>query len=187
MNIPELYSRAIAEFDRRVQAIEPDQWESSTPCTEWNLRTLVNHVVYELKWTPPMLEGKSVEEIGDAFDGDLLGDDPKTAWKEASQGGISAVHAPGAMERTVQLSFGETSGREYVGELVADHFIHSWDVARAIGADDKLDPELVRFVYEGAKPIEDKLKSYGVFGDKIEPPADADLQTKLLAIFGRRV
>ena len=180
------FDRAVQEFDVRVKQIKDDQWDLPTPCSDWNVHDLVNHLVYEDVWVPPLLEGKTVEEVGDQFEGDLLGDAPFDAWDSASRGAMKSARRPGAMEDIVHLSFGDVPGSEYLGQLLNDHVIHAWDLARAIGADDKLDSDLVEFLYEGAVPQEELLKSTGAFGDKIEPPPGADTQTKLLAIMGRR-
>ena len=71
--IIELYRRAVDEFDRRVSEIGDDQWDDPTPCTDWNVRELVNHVAAEDLWVPPLVDGMTLEEVGDRFDGDVLG------------------------------------------------------------------------------------------------------------------
>ncbi|CAN5680325.1 maleylpyruvate isomerase family mycothiol-dependent enzyme [soil metagenome] len=185
MNMQELHERAVREFGRRVELVDDDQWANRTPNTEWNVHALVNHLVNEDRWTPPLMAGKTIDEVGDRFDGDLLGDDPKGAWDEASREAVAAIREPGALERTVHLSFGDHRGEDYAWQLFVDHLVHAWDLARGIGADAVLDPELVEVCYERSKPQEDALKSFGVFGEKIEPPPGADMQTKLLAVFGR--
>jgi uncharacterized protein (TIGR03086 family) len=183
----ELHRRAVAEFDTRVRAIRDDQWRKPTPCEEWNVHALVNHIVNENKWTAPLLEGKTIEEVGDAFDGDLLGEDPKGAWDDSAREARSAVDGVGGdLNRKVNVSWGQISADEYITQLWTDHLIHAWDLARGIGADEKLDPELVEICLERSAPQEDFLKSTGAFGGKVEPPSNADAQTKLLAIYGRR-
>lgn len=185
MNVADLYKRAVYEFDRRVQSIHDDQWGAGTPCTEWSVRDVVNHIVNEDKWVVPLLDGKTIEEVGDAFDGDLLGDDPTGAWTTASQEALGAVQRDGAMEVTTHLSFGDLPGRDYLGQVVSDHAIHAWDVARGIGADEQLDPELVRFVHDFLAPQVSAWRDVGVFGPEIDVAEDADPQTKLLALVGR--
>ena len=185
MDVPELHRRAVQEFDRRVAQVTDDGWHNATPCTEWDARDLVNHLVYENLWTPPLMAGKTIEEVGDRFEGDVLGEDPKGEWKRASVAAVAAISEPGAMERTVHLSFGDRPGHEYAWQLFVDHLIHAWDLARAVGADETLDRGLVEVCYERSAPQEDELRSYGVYGDRVEPPEGADTQTRLLAIFGR--
>ncbi|HYT78200.1 MAG TPA: TIGR03086 family protein, partial [Actinomycetota bacterium] len=89
------------------------------------------------------------------------------------------------LDRTVHLSYGEAPAEHYISEVFSDLTIHGWDLARAIGADEAMDPESVDVLHERYKPIEDGLKATGLFGPKVEPPPGADKQTQLLAIFGR--
>jgi uncharacterized protein (TIGR03086 family) len=182
----ELHRRAVAEFDTRVRAIRDDHWQRSTPCDDWDVHALVNHIVNEDRWTPPLIEGKTIEEVGDAFDGDLLGSDPKGAWDQAAREARTSVDTVADdLGRKVNVSWGQITAAEYIQQLWTDHLIHAWDLARGVDADDKLDPELVEICLELSAPQEDFLKSTGAFGTKVEAPANADPQTKLLAIFGR--
>jgi uncharacterized protein (TIGR03086 family) len=185
VNVVELHRGAVAEFDRRVRTVKEDQWHDPTPCTDWDVHALVNHLVSECRWTPPLMEGQTIAQVGDRLDADLLGDDPVGAWEEASRDALEAAAHPAALERTVHLSFGDRPATEYLWQLFVDHLIHAWDLARAIGADEKLEPALVEVCYERSKPEEDRLKSFGVFGAKVVPPPGADRQTELLAIYGR--
>lgn len=182
----ELYGRAVEEFGARVRAVGEDQWGVRTPCTDWDVRALVNHLVSESKWAPPLLEGKTIGEVGDRFEGDLLGDDPQAAWEAAAKEGIIAVGQEGALGRTVHVSFGDISGEEYVTQLTADHCIHAWDLARAIGGDERLDPEVVDFVYHYLEPRAEGWRTAGAFGPEVEVPSGADQQARLLAITGRQ-
>ncbi len=185
-DLVDLHARALQEFDARMQKVDAGDWNRPTPCTKWNVKALVNHMVCEDRWTVPLMRGATLEEVGDRFDGDLLGDDPLGAWREASEQAAEAVAAEGALDRIVNVSWGKIAAEEYVWQLFTDHLIHAWDLARGIHDDDLLDSELVEICYERSKPIEDELKASGLFGEKIRPPANADLQTKLLAVFGRR-
>src|SRR5438477_10147734 len=131
----ELYRRAVEGFGQQVMAIGPDDWGRATPCSEWSVRDLVRHLVYEELWAPPLLAGATIAEVGDRFEGDILGADPQAAWKEAAAAALDAVTAD-SLSRTVHLSFGDFPGSEYLGQLTADHVIHAWDLARGLGADD---------------------------------------------------
>jgi uncharacterized protein (TIGR03086 family) len=181
----ELHRRAVEEFGARVRAVRDDQWELPTPCSDWNVRQLVNHLVYENRWTVPLMGGSTIAEVGDRYEGDLLGDRPKQAWEESSAEAVRAVAADGALERVVDLSSGPTPATEYVSQLFADHLIHAWDLARAIGADDRLDPELVDACAAWFASMEDVYRSVGAIGPRPETPPAADAQTTLLAAFGR--
>jgi uncharacterized protein (TIGR03086 family) len=186
-DVQALHRRAVAEFAARVDAIGDEHWHRPTPCTEWDVRALVNHLVYENVWTPEMFAGRTVAEVGDRFDGDLLGADPKGAWAAASRVALDAVAEEGALDRTVHLSFGDFPAREYVMQLFADHLIHAWDLARGIGGDERLDPELVEACADwfGAA-TEQGYRAAGAIGPALPVARDADPQAKLLARFGRQ-
>ena len=180
----EMYRRSVEDFGQRVMAIGPNDWDRPTPCREWTVHDLVRHLVYEELWAPPLLAGATVAEIGDRFEGDILGADPQAAWKEAAAASLDAA-TPDRLATTVHLSFGDFPGSEYLGQLTADHVIHAWDLARGINADDRLDPELVQFVYDFMAPQAEQWAAAGVFAPQVEVAADADLQSKLLALSGR--
>jgi len=184
-DMQELFRRSVGSFGERVHAIRDDQWTAATPCSEWDVRALVGHLVTEVAWAAPLVGGKSVADVGDELSGDLLGDDPKAAWDRHSAEAASAVGEDGAMERTVRLTRRELPASEYTFEIFTDLLIHGWDLARAIGGQEGLDPESVEIVYRKVKPDEAALKASGMFGSQVTPPPDADAQTQLLAIFGR--
>ena len=185
-NLVSAFERAVDEFGRRLTAIRDDQWNLPTPDTDWDVRALANHVLVEDLWAPPLMEGRTIAEVGDRFDGDQLGDDPARAWTLASEAAVEAMHEDGALEQVVHVSFGDISGREYLSQLVCDHLIHAWDLARAIGGDERLDPKLVQFASSFLGPQIDGWRSAGVFGPQIEVPPDASPQDALLAMTGRR-
>jgi uncharacterized protein (TIGR03086 family) len=184
-DLPELHRRALQWFGERVHQVRDDRWHAATPCADWDVRQLVNHVTGETLWTVPIFEGKTVADVGDRFDGDVLGEDPAAAWDAGAAPAIEAVHGEGAMDRIVHLSFGDVPGSEYAWQLFADHLVHGWDLARAIGADDRMDPELVEACARWFTEREDLYRSIGVIADRPAVPEDADGQTRLLSMFGR--
>ena len=185
MDLVSAYRRSLAGFTDRVGQVADGQWDDPTPCTEWDVRTLVNHVVYEERWTVPLFAGASIEEVGDRFEGDLLGDEPVAAAREAAAQTEAVVAEPGALDRTVQLSFGDTPAEEYVRQLLADYLVHAWDLAVAIGADPKLDPDAVRECATWFADREALYRQSGSIGPRVDVPVDADEQDRLIAGFGR--
>ena len=183
--IQELHGRALWLFGEKVMAIKDDQWHDPTPCTEWDVRMLVNHLVSENRWMPPLLVGKTIAEVGGALDGDILGEEPKRAWAESANDATAAVGEPGAMEKVVHVSFGDISGEEYTTQVFTDLVIHGWDLARAIGADEAMDPELLQATHDVIAPMVAQFKASGVYGPDVTPPPGSDLQTRLLAMVGR--
>jgi uncharacterized protein (TIGR03086 family) len=184
-DLRELYRRACERYGEHVHAIRDEQWSGATPCTEWDVRALVGHLITEVAWVPPLMGGRSVAEVGDELSGDLVGEDPAASWDRYAPASIEVVAEPGAMERTVRLTKREVSATDYVSEVFVDLLIHGWDLARAIGTDETLDPESVEIVYERMKPHESEMNSSGVFGSHVEAADGSDLQTQLLAVFGR--
>ncbi len=186
MNIVSLHRQACSVFAEQVALVRDDQWNLPTPCAAWDVRALVNHVVGEDRWTAPLFEGQTIAEVGDRFDGDLLAENPLGACQAAVDEATAAVGEPGAIDRIVHLSFGDTPAREYVWQLFADHLIHAWDLARAIVADEHLDEELVASCATWFEPMEEAYRGAGAIAARPPVPADADAQTLLLARFGRR-
>ncbi len=184
MNQATAFRRASEGFVQRAERISAEQWSAPTPCTEWDVRTLVNHVTGEYLWVPEMLAGRTVADVGDRLDGDLLGADPLQAVRDAQQRAVAALHEPGALERTVHLSFGDTPAEAYARQMMVDSVIHTWDLARAISGDESLDPELVDASYAEMLKTAGDWRAAGVFGPETSP-ADASTQAKLLALTGR--
>jgi uncharacterized protein (TIGR03086 family) len=182
----DLHRRALDAFGARVHAVAADQWHAPTPCDEWDVRALVNHLVVEQLWVPEMLAGHTVAEVGDRLDGDQLGQNPVAVWDAAADLALADFGLPGAMERTVHLSYGDVPAIDYCGEMTMDATVHSWDLARAIGGDDELDPELVALALAIVEPRAEELKASGLFGEPVAVPSTADPQTRLLGLLGRR-
>ncbi|MFE4972529.1 TIGR03086 family metal-binding protein [Kitasatospora sp. NPDC056651] len=179
------YPEALTAFGERVRLVTPDQWDSPTPCADWSVRDLVNHLTGEQLWVPELLMGATVGEVGGRFDGDVLGDDPVAAWTEAAEAARKAWAVPGATELTVHLSFGDTSGRYYLDQLTTDLVIHSWDLAEGTGRLTRLPDELVEFALGRFAGYGD-LSGSGLFDPPLPVAADAGPQTRLLALAGRR-
>ncbi|SNT31294.1 TIGR03086 family protein [Asanoa hainanensis] len=185
MELTAAYQRALRGFADQVARIRPDQWSAPTPCTDWTVRDLVNHLVYEDRWSVPLINGASLGSVGNRFEGDLLGADPVGAAQDASAESVAAVRASGALSRDVELSFGVTPAEEYVRQLLADHVVHGWDIAAATGQDRDLDDDLLQEVAAWFPANEDAYRSGGAIGAAVEVPSNATAQDKLIAAFGR--
>lgn len=185
MALIDLYRDSVAAFAEKVAKVRSDQWDGPTPCSDWDVRALVNHVVYEQRWSVPLFAGATIAEVCDRFDGDLLGDDPALNAAEAAEDAKAAVSETGALERTVHLSFGDTQAVEYVRQLLADHLIHGWDLAVATGNDRKLDPEAVHACRDWFTHREKFYRDAGIIGPRPQLSANASVQDELLAAFGR--
>jgi uncharacterized protein (TIGR03086 family) len=178
------YRRSVERWAELVAGASGD-WSAPTPCSEWNVRQLVNHLVYEDRWTKPLMEGKTIAEVGDAFEGDLLGDAPTEMAQAAAEEAIDSVEERWPRGGKVHLSYGEENLSEYIGQLLADHLIHGWDLAAATGQDRTLDPELVEAVATWFRQRERIYRSIGSIADRPESVADGTPQADLLIAFGR--
>ncbi|MBR8743042.1 TIGR03086 family metal-binding protein [Nocardiopsis sp. MG754419] len=181
----DLHGTAMDEFDRRVKGVRLTDWALPTPCADWDVHDLVDHLATEQLWVPHLLDGARVEDIGDRFDGDNLGEEPVATWSVAARESRTAWLAPSALQSRVHLSFGEAPAELYLWQMTFDLGVHAWDLARATGADEALDADLVDALYAWAG--EQDLAASGVFAEPIPVSGDADTQTRLLALTGRQV
>ena len=184
----EVLDRATSEFEKRLRQVRDDQWDTPTPCEGWTVRDLVQHVVGADVMALRLLAGGTREEGMAAVAGDVLGDDPVAAFVAARDAMVAAFHEEGALERTCAHPIGDIPGIQLFGFRVADHTLHAWDLARAIGADEQLDPELVETVLEGMLPMAGFISELGMFGAGPTGSVgeDAPLQARLLDLAGRR-
>jgi uncharacterized protein (TIGR03086 family) len=178
------YRRSV-EFWKGTVSEVSDDWSKPTPCTDWDVRTLVNHVVSEDRWTRPLVEGRTIAEVGNALDGDLLGENPKGSAGAAADEALTAVAERLPAGGKVHLSYGEEDIEEYIRQLVADHLIHGWDLAVAIGQNGNLDPEVVEEVAEWFRNREEMYRSGGAIAARPEFAAGGNPQADLLIAFGR--
>lgn len=179
------YQRAADGFAVRLALVADADWVLGTPCTEWSVRDLVAHVLDEQLWIPPLVGEETIADVGDRFAGDQLGTDASGAWARAQVAVLAALAPEGAEDRTVGLSFGEASAAEYVWQVAVDTLIHTWDLARAIGADEELPCDDVRRALDELAPMLEAWRAAGVFGPVVEVGPEADDQTRLLAVVGR--
>jgi uncharacterized protein (TIGR03086 family) len=189
MHVTDLHRRSVEGFAARVRALDglpPERWAAATPCREWNVRALLNHIVYEDLWTVPLMEGATIEEVGDRYEGDLLGADPLGATRAACDMAVTAAASGIVAGNTVHLSFGDVPAEEYARQLAADHMIHGWDLAVATGGDTSMDPDMVEALAAWFAENEDAYRRAGAIAER--PAGDGepgDAWGELLRAFGR--
>ena len=172
--------RTVADgFTARLSGVAPDGWSASTPCTDWTVRDLVAHVVGTNRRVLATVEGTEPVEV-DA-NADLA-----AQWLEARGAIADAVGDEARAATVVSGIFGEQPFESLVGRLLcSDTLIHTWDLARATGQDERLDPQAMAKSMEFLAPIDEAIRRPGGFAAKIAPAADADDQTKFLNFCGR--
>lgn len=172
----DLWRQAAAKWSEVYGQVAGDQWENPTPCAEWTVRQLVDHT---LGW---QAEG-----------GRLIGADtaPGDDWDQIRAAFDALLSDPSQLQGSV-AEFGGIPQQELAGFLTGDLLIHSWDLARSIGADDTLPPDTVEATTIGLHHVPaDLLRGTNPLGQKmmaapVEVPAEASPQDKMLAFTGRR-
>jgi uncharacterized protein (TIGR03086 family) len=183
-----MFLSAQEAFGERVRAIGADQWSLPTPDSEWDVSALVDHLIDENQWLPPLARGHDLDAAGKIVEGakQSAGDDLAKVFADSALASADAVKEDGAMERSASLSRGPTPMRDYLGEMIFDHLVHAWDLGKAIGYDGKpLPDDVVAAVYEMAKPMAPMLASSGMFAEPVVVPDDASTLDKLIALTGR--
>jgi len=168
-----------------VSAVADSAWGNDTPCTDWNVKDVVNHIVYENVWMVALFNGRTIEEVGDEFDGDLVGNDPAGVYERTANGVKAVLAEPDAMSRTCQISSGPVSGAEYSKQLFLDTLIHGWDIAVGSGQDAKLDDYLIEMCTPLARAIADNEGYRAAFAAPITVDPGDNPQTHLLGLLGR--
>ncbi len=180
-----LFKKALEQATATMKCVDSRHFRNSTPCTEWDCQTLVNHTLYELSWVPDLLAGKTIAQVGKKYDGDLLGKDHVTNWQRAADAAMLAVNKAD-LQQTVHLSYGDVPASHYIQEVGTDLLIHAWDASQSLNCSLIMDPDLAKTIYDTVRPHREKYANSGLFGTPYEAPEDARLQTKLLGLLGRR-
>ena len=174
--------RSIAgTFTERVRGVPAGAWDNQSPVAEWRARDVVRHLV---EWFPSFLESGSGIVLPPVPSVD---EDPVAAWTEHAHAVQAVLDDPATQEQTFthrhipEMPLAPAISTFYT----ADIFLHTWDLSRATGQDERLDPERCAAMYEGMLPMDDALRASGQYGPKVAVPDDADIQTKLLAFIGR--
>lgn len=183
VDVAALYERAVPMAQRVVDGVRPDQLDAPTPCTEWDVRALLGHLVGFLR---PVAAGIAGDPMLDPT-ADLLGANPAAAFAAAARDLGAALAAPGALERTYAMPWGESAGADLVRMATADLVIHAWDLAQATGQPDRLDPDLCEEVLAWGRTVmkpEYRTPEAG-FGPEIPVSPDAPACARLAAFYGR--
>jgi uncharacterized protein (TIGR03086 family) len=184
-NIAQLHRASLDATRITVAGVTADQLTWPTPNEGWDVRALLNHIVAGNFWVAELGAGRTIAEVGARLDGDMLGADPLHAYDASAEVAAATFEAPGALEAPCAVSYGPVPGSVYAGHRFIDVLIHGWDLAVATRQDTRMDPSLVEACFVVLEPQFDQLKASGAFGGEVAVPADADPQTRLLAMLGR--
>ena len=178
--LAERYGRVAGQFTERVGAVPPGAWDNPSPCEGWVARDVVGHLV---TWVPAFLRGYAAIELPS---GPPVDQDPVGAWRVVCDAIRATLQDPETAGRTFDSPGGRVTLEGAVDQFItSDILVHTWDLARATGLDESLDAAAVRLLVDSMEPYDAALRASGHYGPKIEVPAEADDQSRLLAFLGR--
>jgi len=175
-----------------VDQIREDQWDLAVP-TEMtprlpgsSLRKVIAYHAYDDAWVPDVLAGRTVEEVGAEWDGDLLGDHPKLNFASIVETAVLAVRGFDDLDRIVHLSYGDYPAREYLKHITSFRGLRVYDLSLFIGAGATMPAALVQGLWDELSPRAEEWRELGVYGPRVVVPDDAPLQDRLLGLTGRQ-
>lgn len=179
---PAAEHRAIAgRFTELVEGTDPARWDDPAPVEGWRARDVVGHLV---EWLTGFLAGGAGVQLPD---GPSVEDDPVGAWRVHADAVQALLDDPATADRILSnphvgdVPLDQAIARFYTGDV----FQHTWDLARATGQDDTLDPERCAAMLAEMEGMEEVLRASGQYGERVEVPDDADVQTRLIGFIGR--
>ena len=179
------YQRALLATGHIVAGVRPEQLREPTPCRDWDVRLLLNHIIGGNHMFADVARGGSPDRLGDMDD--YTRPDPGTNYLASAESVLAAWSEPGAMERRCHMPFGDIPAPAAVSIHFLDLVVHGWDLATATGQDSTISPDLAAealdISYDLLSP---ELRELGVFGPEIPAAADDPLHERLVAFMGRR-
>jgi uncharacterized protein (TIGR03086 family) len=177
------FDRAAAVADATIAAVKTNQLGDPTPCTEWSVRQVINHMATgNLFFISMMGLGPRPDRTRDH-----LGDDPLAAFRESLRDLREAFSADGVLEATYPTPFGERPGTVLVHMRTVEMTVHSWDVATATGQSTDFDPELAEACLGSRRAWLATGREGSPFGTEQPAPAGASAADRLAAFAGRAV
>lgn len=179
---------APAERHRAVAGVFSDRvrgtrdWDAQAPVPGWAARDVVVHLV---EWFPAFLDAGAKVTLPSGPDPAA---DPVGAWQSHADAVQALLDDPATADRIFDHPMipGELPLAVAIDQFyISDVFMHTWDLARATGQDERLDPDFCAALFAGMEPMDEMLRSSGQYGPRVPVPDDADAQTKLIAFIGR--
>jgi uncharacterized protein (TIGR03086 family) len=180
------YLAAICGLDHVIRLAPADAWGNPSPCEGWTARDVAGHAMSVVN---NVAHGGGVGTRVDPFTnpGEFAGDDPAVTWRGVRARLFEALDTPGVLDNRIVGGAGEMSLDAYIAMVTGDALIHSWDIARATGGDEVLDPELVPIALASLQARDvSMLRAPARYSDEVVTDSDADMQTKLLGFAGRK-
>jgi uncharacterized protein (TIGR03086 family) len=178
----ERIEKATAHTSTIVNGVKADQLSSSTPCSEFDVRLLLNHMIGGLE----MLREAASGGAAAMPEGDQFGDNPGGTYEERRAKLIDTIRGEGALDRTWKMPFGELPGQMMASIAFVEHVTHGWDLAKATGQDTTIPEDLLNESLEVVTPMDAMWRMPGVCGPKVDVPADASKTDQFAGFMGRQ-
>ncbi len=176
--LAEHHATVAGDFSARVDCVR--DWDAPAPVVGWVARDVVAHLI---EWLPGFLAAGGV-----ALDthGPAVADDPAGAWHAHTAAVQRLLDGPDS-DRPFTHPYVGTNPLDVTIDrfYTSDVFQHTWDLARATGQDDRLDPQFCAQLLAGMEPLDELLRSSGQYGPRVPVPDDAPVQDRLLGFIGR--
>ncbi|MCH7622225.1 MAG: TIGR03086 family protein [Chloroflexi bacterium] len=180
----ELYEGARDYMIPIIGGVQASQLSGSTPCTEWNVKQLINHNLLVAEWIHRTLTGgEGVDPF--AVDGDLPEEGAQAAFAAVTNKVLDAIKAPGMLEKVITTPFGEMPAGNFLMFPFGDILIHKWDLAKATNLDTAMDSSMADACLQVMSPMLQGNREGGFFGPEVTVPIDASDRDKLLGLCGR--
>jgi uncharacterized protein (TIGR03086 family) len=181
-----MYTTIVFGLEHVLRLVPADAWDAPSPCEGWRARDVAGHAMGVVN---NVAARGGIGQVIDVFadPGTIGGDDPLSTFRAMRDRYLEATDRPGSLQTVISSSVGQVTLDQYIGMMCADTLVHTWDVARAAGVDDQLDPGAVRCVHaELAARDQAGIRKAGRYSDAIAIDGDtADEQTRLIAFTGR--
>jgi uncharacterized protein (TIGR03086 family) len=176
----DVLQRADDQLRRIISHVRPDQAGLPTPCSDFDVRALVNHIVYDVQTFTAMISGGQ----RGSPDADLIGDDWLAAYSLSADALLATWRSRGT-GGTLTSRMGELPATWALGQHASDLVVHAWDVARATRNTEELDPELAEAALAwGRQNLKPELRGQA-FGPEVPVPDNAPAYERLAGFFGR--
>ncbi len=185
MDISTVYDRASEWTAGVFSNVKDDQHADPTPCPEWNVRELMNHIVGGGFMFAGAIAGQEMP-AGDGPPPDMLGDDPAAAYRQSAAGVRAAMDRDGVMDQMVTLPAGEFPGAIVFNIATSEALVHGWDLAKATGQDTAFPDDIADAVYAFTAPGVDFGRQGGFYGPEVGVGEDAPAHQRLVALLGRQ-
>jgi uncharacterized protein (TIGR03086 family) len=177
------YTTACAFFGERLAEVTELDWTADTPCDDWDVRTLVAHVVTgEALVTRVLSDGGAWES---QVDPSILGLNPMATWRGTVLAALESASVDGVLDALHPHAVGELPGGVIIGFRVTENLVHGWDLARSCGTDVELPETLAERCLDFWLPLAGSDVLSGYFGSKVMPPDGASASVRLLSLLGR--